>query len=119
MDGKQILDEKDGVVKMSYTTYHTRVMKILADKDMFHSTYKPYKKQYLRGIYNTISCERGEEFVNRSVEFFQASYSAYEAIFVAGKRSIFGPADVKGDFEQHLAQTVHFFKHKISEEALL
>ena len=119
LGGKKILDAKDGIIKMSYTTYHTKVMKLLSDKDVFGAEYKPYKKQYLKAIYNRISSERGDGILNVVIEFFQASYAAYEAIFVEGSRSIFGPADVRSDVQQHLAQIYHYFKTNVSTGPLL
>lgn len=119
LDGKMILPAKEGVVKMTYTNYHAKVMKMLTDKDAFGVEYKPYKKQYLKVIYNRIENERGIGMLNKLIGFFQLSYKAYEAIFVEGARSIFGPADVKSDIQQHMAQVYHYFNANVSSTPLL
>lgn len=119
LNGKKILPAKEGVIKMTYTNYHTKVMKMLTDKDMFGVEYKPYKKQYLKVIYNRIENEQGIGILNKMIEFFQLSYKAYEAIFVEGGRSVFGPADVKSDVQQHLAQVCHYFNANVSSTPLL
>ena len=119
LDGKKILPAKEGIVKMSYTNYHTKVMKMLAEKDVFGVEYKPYNKKHLKVIYNRIENERGSSVLNKLIEFFQLSYKAYEAIFVEGARSVFGPADVKSDVQQHLAQICHYFNVNVSSTPLL
>ena len=119
MDGKKILEEKDGVVKLSCASYHFKVMKLLAAKNLFGRRFNPYKKSYQKVVYSAIAKSHADEMVEKITHFLQESHSAYEAIFVAGKRSVFGPADVEGDASQHLAQLVHFFKSKISSQPLL
>lgn len=116
---KKILDEKDGVRKLSFPAYHLRVMKLLADKGIFGKSFRPYEKRHQRVINNAIAAVSGDDMVQKFAAFLQESYQAYEEIFAEGKRSVFGPADVRGDVEQHLAQFYHYFKSRVSEEPLI
>lgn len=117
--GREIMNSKDGVVKLSYPSYHLKVMNLLATNGIFGKVYNPYKKSYQKVVYATIASIHGDEMVDKIINFLQASYSAYETIFIEGKRSLFGPADVETDVKQHLAQIVHYFKSNVSSEALL
>ena len=116
LQGKKILEDKDGVVKLSFPSYHLKVMTLLADKNLFGKTFKPYKKSYQKHIYRVVADSHGDEMVEKFTLFLQESYAAYEAIFVEGKRSVFGPADVKADVSQHLAQLVHYFKAQLFDK---
>lgn len=118
-EGKKILEAKDGVVKMSYSTYHFRVMQILAINEFFGPMYVKYQKKHQKVIFQLIAGKHGENFVEKMVAYLQASYGAYETIFKEGARSVFGPADVEGDVAQHLAQFFHFFKLQVSDKLLL
>lgn len=118
-EGKKILEEKDGVVKMSYASYHLKVMKMLANKGTFGTVFHPYMRKHQKVIYQTIASQWGDKMVEKLTSFLQEAYSAYEAIFAKGKRSIFGPADVEEDVKQHLAQFVHHFKARVSREPLI
>lgn len=118
-EGKQILNQKDGVVKLSFASYHLKVMNLLASKGVFGKVYNPYKKAYQKVIHATIASIHGDDMVGKVINFIQESYSAYETIFVEGKRSLFGPADVVEDVKQHMAQIVHFFKVNVTEQPLL
>lgn len=119
LNGKKILEEKDGVAKLSYASYYGKVMKMLAEKNMFGKAFNPYKKSYQKHVYRCVANDHGDAMVDKITVFFQDSYAAYEAIFVDGKRSIFGPANVEADVSQHLAQVIHYFKSNISKEPLL
>lgn len=118
-EGKKILEAKDGVIKMSYSTYHFKVMQILAVNGFFGPMYVKYQKKHQKVIFQLIAGKHGENFVETMVAYLQASYAAYETIFKEGARSVFGPADVEGDVAQHLAQFFHFFKLQVSDTPLL
>ena len=116
---KKILEVKDGIRKLSFTAYHLKVMKLLADKGVFGKAYRPYEKRYQRVINSAIASVSGDDMVQKFAGFLQESYQAYEEIFAEGKRSVFGPADVEGGVKQHLAQFYHYFKSRVSEEPLI
>ena len=58
---KKILDVKDGIRKFSFTAYHLKVMRLLADKGLFGKAYRPYEKRYQRIINSAIAAVSGDD----------------------------------------------------------